>query len=119
MGSLLHSAERLAVPVLLLLVLGTVGFMTAAQGGITDVFLVFYSLLWFGSLLFIAYWRRAQAAAPIDTTDPLFVLQQRYARGELDDAAFERQLDRLMTDADLERTRQRVERESEPEAEPY
>jgi uncharacterized membrane protein len=113
MGTLLRSAERLAVPVAMLLVLGAVGFITAATGGITDTFLAFYSMLWFGSLLFVAYWSRARAADPTDGTDPLLVLQQRYARGEIDETTFERQLDRLMADERLEQARRGVEREAE------
>ena len=66
--------------------------------------------MWVLTLLFVAFVDRVRPE-PVDTTDPLFVLQQRYARGEIDDAAFERTLDRLLAGEDLERSRATAVRE--------
>jgi uncharacterized membrane protein len=110
MSPLLERFERLVVRVVPMVVLGVVGSAAAVFGGLTDTFLAFYAVTWALTLAFVAFVDRARAEPP-DTTDPLFVLQQRYARGDIDDAAFERTLDRLLVGDDLERSRRDVERE--------
>jgi uncharacterized membrane protein len=66
--------------------------------------------MWVLTLGFVAFVGRVRAE-PVDTVDPLFVLQQRYARGEIDDKTFERKLDRLLAGEDLERSRTNAVRE--------
>ena len=110
MSPLLERFERLVVRVVPMLVLGAVGSTAATFGGLTDAFLVVYAALWALTLLFVAFVDRVRAE-PVDTTDPLFVLQQRYARGEIDDVTFERKLDRLLAGEDLERSRTNAVRE--------
>jgi uncharacterized membrane protein len=84
--------------------------MAAVSGGLTDAFLALYAAMWVLTLLFVAFVDRVRPE-PVDTTDPLFVLQQRYARGEIDDAAFERTLDRPVGGEALERSRATAVRE--------
>jgi uncharacterized membrane protein len=78
--------------------------VAAASGAVTDGFLVFRAAMWALTLGFAALVDRVRAE-PADTTDPLFLLQRRYARGEIDDATFERTLDRLLAGEALERSR--------------
>jgi uncharacterized membrane protein len=104
MSPLLERIERLFVRVVPMLVLGAVGSAAATFGGLTDAFLAVYAALWALTLLFVAFVDRVRAE-PVDTTDPLFVLQQRYARGEIDEATFERTLDRLLAGEELARSR--------------
>ena len=113
MSPILERFERLVVRVVPILALGAVGSVAAASGGLTDAFLAFYTAMWALTLGFVAFVGRVRAE-PVDTTDPLFVLQQRYARGEIDDTTFERKLDRLLAGEDLERSRASVVRDPEP-----
>ena len=110
MSPLFERFERLIVRVVPMLVLGAVGTTAAASGGLTDAFLALYAAMWVLTLGFVAFVGRVRAE-PVDTTDPLFVLQQRYARGEIDDTTFERKLDRLLSGEDLERSRTNAVRE--------
>lgn len=112
---LLALAERLAVPIVLLAVLGTVGFFGAASPTpLEDVFWVFYGVLFLVSLLFIGWYvGRAPAESVVETTDPVAVLGARYAAGEIDEETFERMLDTLLDGRAAAPARERV---AEPEA---
>jgi hypothetical protein len=49
-----------------------------------------------------------------DLPDPLTILRERYARGEIDEAEFERRVEGLLETDSIEATRRRYEREREP-----
>ncbi|WP_262179823.1 SHOCT domain-containing protein [Haloarcula laminariae] len=51
------------------------------------------------------YQRRREADGPTSEDDPLATLRDRYARGELSDAEFERQVERLLETEDAETVR--------------
>jgi uncharacterized membrane protein len=97
---LLAVVERVTVPVVLLAVLGTVGFFGATSlTPLAEVFWVMYALLWVVSLLFVAWFeRRTPESSALETVDPVALLQTRYAAGEIDEATFERMLDTLLDD---------------------
>lgn len=57
----------------------------------------------------------ATAADTTDATDPVDRLRERYANGEIDEAEFERKLDRLLETEDLERRAESRERSLELE----
>lgn len=58
-------------------------------------------------------WLLDRSDEPIDEeSDALATLQNRYASGEIDDAEFERQLERLLENETVEDVEQRVERET-------
>lgn len=111
---LLAVVERVTVPVVLLAVLGTVGFFGATSvTPLTELFWILYALLWFVSLLFITWYvGRSPETSVVETTDPVALLQTRYAAGELDEATFERMLDTLLDDRQPRHERHR-ERASE------
>jgi len=52
-----------------------------------------------------------------DPPDPLSILRERYARGEIDEAEFERRVERLLETDSIEAARRRQEREREPPVE--
>lgn len=56
----------------------------------------------FIALLFRAFGVLGDTAASVEAVDPLKTLQDRYARGEIDDEEFERRLDRLVEMENLE-----------------
>jgi hypothetical protein len=56
-------------------------------------------------------------ADPSDAPDPLTILRERYARGEIDEAEFERRVERLLETESIEAARRRGEREREPTVE--
>lgn len=71
--------------------------------------LVVYALLWLFTLFFLAnpetfaagpreWWNGGSASETEaeESDDPLRVLRRRYARGDIDEAEFERRLDRLL-----------------------
>lgn len=95
---LLALVERLVVPVVLLCVLGTVGFFgTASVTPLAEVFWVLYGGLWVVGLLFLAWYDgRQRESSVVEETDPVALLQTRYAAGEVDEATFERMLDTLL-----------------------
>ena len=95
---LLALVERVTVPVVLLCVLGTVGFFGATSvTPLAEFFWVVYGVLWLVGLLFVAWYeRRRDTESVVASTDPVALLQSRYAAGEIDEAAFERMLDTLL-----------------------
>jgi len=102
----------------------------AVVGGVTAVTLavafglMFLGVPWFwvafpvgfGGVLpmamgLVKLYERRQASAPAEQVDdPLATLRERYARGELSDAEFERQVERLLeTESPDERTAERLQ----------
>ena len=95
---LLGLAERITVPVVLLFVLGAVGLFGAASvTPLADFFWVVYGSLWVMGVLFIVWYERGRdAESVVESTDPVALLQSRYAAGEIDEVTFERMLDTLI-----------------------
>lgn len=97
---LLGVIERLTVPVVLLLVLGTVGFFgTTSVTPLADLFWFIYGGLWVLGLLFVGWYeRRLVRTSVVESVDPVEILQARYAAGEVNDETFEHRLDTLLDD---------------------
>lgn len=95
---LLALVERVTVPVVLICVLGAVGFFAATR--ITppaEFFWVVYGALWLVGLLFVAWYeRRRDTRSVVESTDPVALLKSRYAAGQVDEVTFERMLDTLL-----------------------
>lgn len=54
----------------------------------------------------------ADPSDPSDPSDPLSIVRERYARGEIDEAEFERRVERLLETDSTESTKRQSERES-------
>lgn len=95
---LLGVVERVSVPVVLLAVLGTIGFFgTASVTPLPDTFWFMYAGMWILGLAFIVWYvRRPSQDMVAEKIDPVAVLQARYAAGEIDQETFEQQLDTLL-----------------------
>lgn len=95
---LLALVERVTIPAILLCVLGAVGFFGAASPTpLADVFWVLYGGLWLIGLLFVAWYDGQQReSSVVEATDPVALLQTRYAAGEIPEETFERMLDTLL-----------------------
>jgi uncharacterized membrane protein len=121
------------------LVLGAVGVAALVSGGVATSafwFWLFYGIAWLSFLdLFddeTPFWERFSEGAGAESTErsdrvaerdedeePLARLKHRYAAGEIDDAEFDRRLDRLLETpdsvADLRRERERAAVETDRE----